>query len=339
METCILGIETSCDETAAAVVKNGCQVLSNIISSQINTHSIYGGIVPEIASRMHTEKILQIIREALLVADVKNDDIDSIAVTQGPGLIGSLLIGLSTAKSLAFGLNKPLIGVNHLEAHITAIHLEQDVEFPFISLIVSGGHTNLYFVNNFLDFRLLSNTRDDAAGEAFDKGAKVLNLGYPGGVEIDRHAKKGNKDKIKFPRPLNDNSLDFSFSGIKTSLINYLNKNALMNDNELNDICASYQEAIVQTLVKKTLNAVNKFDVKNVVIAGGVACNSRLRELSKEIFENKGISVFIPSPVLCTDNAAMIAALGHHKFIKKMFSEQSISPYSNVRVDPRSYIS
>ena len=200
MDHFILGIETSCDETAAAIVKNGTEVLSNIISSQVNVHNIYGGVVPEIASRMHTEIIIQIINEALKQANLEFDSIDAIAVTQGPGLIGSLMVGISTAKTLAFSLNKPLVGVNHLEAHISAIHLENEVEFPFVALIVSGGHTNIYYIKDYLDYELLGNTRDDAAGEAFDKGAKVLNLGYPGGVEIDKLSKIGDSTKIKFPR-------------------------------------------------------------------------------------------------------------------------------------------
>ncbi|NIP29363.1 MAG: tRNA (adenosine(37)-N6)-threonylcarbamoyltransferase complex transferase subunit TsaD [Candidatus Dadabacteria bacterium] len=337
MDTFILGIETSCDETSAAVVQNGNHILSNIISSQIDIHNIYGGVVPEIASRMHTEIILQVINEALSKSKKTLEDIDSIAVTQGPGLIGSLMVGISTAKSLAYSLNKPLVGVNHLEAHISAVHLENDIDFPFIALIVSGGHTNIYYVKDYLEFELLSNTRDDAAGEAFDKAAKVLNLGYPGGIAIDNLAKEGNPKKIKFPRPLNDDSLEFSFSGIKTSLINYLNNNMINNEQDLKDICASYQEAIVETLINKTVNAVKKYKVKNIVISGGVACNSRLRVLAKDKFEDKNIKVFIPSPVLCTDNAAMIAALGYYLFRNNITSDLNMSPYSTAKINPRSY--
>ena len=339
MDHFILGIETSCDETAAAVVKNGTELLSNIISSQVNVHNIYGGVVPEIASRMHTEIIIQIINEALKEANLDFDSIDAIAVTQGPGLIGSLMVGISTAKTLAFSLNKPLVGVNHLEAHISAIHLENEVEFPFVALIVSGGHTNLYYIKDYLDFELLGNTRDDAAGEAFDKGAKVLNLGYPGGVQIDKLSKKGDSSKIKFPRPLNDKSLNFSFSGIKTALINYLSKNKVEDDQHLHDICASYQEAITETLIKKILNAVDQYGVERVVICGGVACNSRLRELSKEKIEQKGIEVYIPSPVLCTDNAAMIAGLGCYMYRENIISNLHMSPFSTTKMNPRDYAS
>ncbi len=339
MKTLILGIESSCDETAAAVVKDGKELLSNIVSSQIDIHNIFGGVVPEIASRKHTETIVEVIKQSLKEASIELKDIDAIAVTEGPGLIGSLLIGISTAKSLAFALDKPLVGVNHLEAHISAIHLQDKIGFPFIALIVSGGHTNLYLVNDYLDFKLIGNTRDDAAGEAFDKGAKMLGLGYPGGMQVDKLAKKGSANAIRFPRPLNDKSFDFSFSGLKTSLINFVNKNGVNSDEELNNICASFQEAIVETLIKKTLNAAKKYKVENILIAGGVACNSRLRELSKENIETKGFKVFIPAPNLCTDNAAMIAALGHYRYKNNDISDLRLSPYSTNKVNPKSYTS
>lgn len=328
METLILGIESSCDETAAAVVKDGKKLLSNIVSSQIDIHNIFGGVVPEIASRKHTETIIEVVNRSLNEASSSLDDIKAIAVTEGPGLIGSLLIGISTAKTLCFALDKPLVGVNHLEAHISAIHLQDEISFPFVALIVSGGHTNLYLVNDYLDFRLLGNTRDDAAGEAFDKAAKVLGLGYPGGVEIDRRAKNGDPTAISFPRPLKDKSSDFSFSGLKTSLINFVNNNGVDSDNELNDICASFQEAIVETLIEKTLAAAKKHKVKNVLIAGGVACNSRLRQLSKERIDASGIKVYIPAPFLCTDNAAMIASLGYYRFNNSELSKLDLTPYS-----------
>lgn len=337
METLILGIESSCDETSAAVVRNGKELLSNIVSSQIDIHNIFGGVVPEIASRKHTETIIEVIKHALSKSSLQLQDIDAIAVTEGPGLIGSLLIGISTAKSIAFALDKPLVGVNHLEAHISAIHLQDEIGFPFIALIVSGGHTNLYLVNDYLDFQLLGNTRDDAAGEAFDKAAKVLDLGYPGGIEIDKLAKNGDKKAIRFPRPMNDKSCDFSFSGLKTSLINFVNKNGVNSENELNDICASFQEAIVETLIDKTLNAAKKHRVNNILIAGGVACNSRLRQMSKERIETIGFKVFIPSPSLCTDNAAMIASLGFYRYENGETSELSISPYSTNKINPRNY--
>ncbi|MGH7885552.1 MAG: tRNA (adenosine(37)-N6)-threonylcarbamoyltransferase complex transferase subunit TsaD [Thermodesulfobacteriota bacterium] len=333
MDTLILGIESSCDETSAAVVKNGKVMLSNVVSSQIEIHNLFGGVVPEIASRKHTETIIEVINQALLKSEVTLKEVDAVAVTEGPGLIGSLLIGISTAKTLAFSIDKPLVGVNHLEAHISAIHLQDEIDFPFVSLIVSGGHTNLYLVNDYLDFKLLGNTRDDAAGEAFDKAAKVLNLGYPGGIEIDKRAKHGDPKSIKFPRPFNNKTYDFSFSGLKTSLINFVNKNKIKDENELNNICASFQEAIVETLIDKLLNAAEKMKVKNILIAGGVACNSRLRQLSRERIENNGIKVFIPAPALCTDNAAMIAALGYYKYKNGEFSDLSLSPYSTKRIN------
>ncbi len=330
----ILGIETSCDETSAAVVKDGNEMLSNIISSQIDVHNTFGGVVPEIASRMHTEIILQVVDQALKAAGTRAEELDAIAVTQGPGLIGSLMVGMSTAKALAFSLEKPLVGVNHLEAHIAIAHLQNKIDFPFVALIVSGGHTNLYSVNGFLDFELLGSTRDDAAGEAFDKGAKALGLGYPGGVEIDRLSRNGNPEAIRFPRPLNDESPDFSFSGLKTSLLNYLRKNPIENEKELFDICAGFQEAIVETLVNKTLTAARKKGVKSVVLAGGVACNSRLRKLAEDRIGSEGINVFIPPPVFCTDNAAMIATLGYHMYADNRISSFEISPYSTSRQKP-----
>ncbi len=332
MNPLVLGIETSCDETAASVVKDGKYVLSNIVSSQIEIHKKYGGVVPELASRDHLEKVIPVIEEALRKAGVSLTDISRIAVTSGPGLVGSLLVGLSTAKAISFGLGIPFIGIDHLEAHITAAHLEHDVPFPFLGLIVSGGHTSLYTVNSYTDFRLLGKTRDDAAGEAFDKASKLLGLGYPGGVEIDRISKEGDPRSINFPRPFkNASSFDFSFSGIKTSLVYFLKKNPIIDEDRLRDICASYQEAIVETLVSKTLSAAKLNEIRNVVISGGVASNSRLRELAKERFEQEGISLFIPSPEYCTDNAAMIGALGYHKSRNGESSPLGLAPYSTTR--------
>ena len=332
MNHLILGIETSCDETAASVVKDGKYVLSNIVSSQIEIHKKYGGVVPELASRNHLEKIIPVIEEALGKAEVSQADISRIAVTSGPGLVGSLLVGLSTAKAISFGLGIPFVGIDHLEAHISAAHLEHDVPFPFLGLIVSGGHTSLYSVNSYTDFGLLGKTRDDAAGEAFDKASKLLGLGYPGGVEIDRISKEGDPRSINFPRPFkNTSSFDFSFSGIKTSLVYFLKKNPIIDKDRLRDICASYQEAIVETLVDKTLIAAKMSGIKNVVISGGVASNSRLRELAKERFEQEGISLFIPSPEYCTDNAAMIGALGYHKSRNGESSSLGLAPYSTTR--------
>jgi len=331
MSSLILGIETSCDETSAAIVKDGKNMLSNVVSSQIDVHNTFGGVVPEIASRMHTEIILQVIDQALGQAEISISEVDAIAVTQGPGLIGSLMVGISTAKALAFSHGKPLVGVNHLEAHIAVAHLENKIDFPFVALIVSGGHTNLYTVRGFLDFKLLGSTRDDAAGEAFDKGAKALGLGYPGGVEIDRLSKNGDPDAISFPRPLNNESYDFSFSGLKTALLNHIKKNPVESKEYLYDVCAGFQEAIAETLVDKTLNAAKKNRVKSVVLAGGVACNSRLQQLSEEKIRGEGINTFMPSPALCTDNAAMIATLGYHMYADNRISKLDISPYSTAR--------
>ena len=332
MSVTLLAIESSCDETSAAIIKDGKTVLSNIVASQIDIHKEYGGVVPEIASRMHVELMMPVVDKAISEAGISKDDIDGVAVTNGPGLIGALMVGLSTAKALAFSLGVPLIGVNHLEAHMSAIHLENDLSFPFVGLVVSGGHTSLYLVKSYTEFEMLGKTRDDAAGEAFDKGAKILGLPYPGGIEIDKLSKKGKKDAIPFPRPFkSSNNLDFSFSGLKTSVVYYLRKHPDPNQQEMHDICASYQEAIVETLVDKTLIAAKEHNVESVVIAGGVACNSRLRELSKEKLEQEGISVFIPSPKYCTDNAAMIGSLGGFMFQKGDTAELDLTPFSTSR--------
>lgn len=306
----VLGIESSCDETAAAVVESG-KMLSNVIASQVKVHSEYGGVVPEIASRKHIEAIVPVIKQALSDAGLKMKDIEGIAVTRGPGLVGSLLIGLSTAKALAWALDIPLVGVNHLEGHIAAVFLAQKAPvFPFVALIVSGGHTNIYRVKSYHDFYLLGQTRDDAAGEAFDKGAKLLNLGYPGGVVIDKMARNGNPRAIAFPRAMKD-STDFSFSGLKTSLLTMLKKQGRnFSAQELPDIVASYQEAIVDVLVDKTIRAAQENNLNQVVVCGGVAANSRLRQKFAETASRGKIELFIPPVILCTDNAAMIAAIG-----------------------------
>jgi N6-L-threonylcarbamoyladenine synthase len=306
----VLGIESSCDETAASVVACG-KMMSNVVASQIKDHSKYGGVVPEIASRKHIEAINPVIKEALADAHVTFNEIEGIAVTRGPGLIGSLLIGLSTAKALAYALNIHLVGVNHLEGHIAASFLaEKPPVFPFAALVVSGGHTNVYLVKNYHDFHLLGQTRDDAAGEAFDKAAKLLNLGYPGGVVIDKMAKRGNPQAIAFPRAMKD-SPDFSFSGLKTSLLTMLKKRGRnFTEDELPDVVASYQEAIVDVLVEKTIRAALDNGIKRVVVCGGVAANGRLREKFAAAAETSKIELFIPPIILCTDNAAMIAAIG-----------------------------
>jgi tRNA N6-adenosine threonylcarbamoyltransferase len=306
----VLGIESSCDETAAAIVENG-KMLSNVIASQVEFHSTYGGVVPEIASRKHIEAIVPVIKQALSDAGIKINNIEGIAVTRGPGLVGSLLIGLSTAKALAYALNIPLVGVNHLEGHIAAIFLAERVPvFPFIALVVSGGHTSIYLVKSYQSFSLLGQTRDDAAGEAFDKAAKLLNLGYPGGIVIDKLSKNGDPKAVAFPRAMKD-SADFSFSGLKTSLLVMLKKRGRDFDvQELPDIAASYQEAIVDVLVDKTRRAALENNINQVVVCGGVAANSRLRQKFSEAALKEKIELFIPPVILCTDNAAMIAAIG-----------------------------
>jgi N6-L-threonylcarbamoyladenine synthase len=306
----VLGIESSCDETASAIVHNG-KMLSNVIASQIAVHSPYGGVVPEIASRKHIEAINPVIKQALSDANVTLKEIEGIAVTRGPGLIGSLLIGLSTAKAMAFALNIPLVGVNHLEGHIAASFLAEKVpQVPFMALVVSGGHTSIYLARDYHNFKLIGQTRDDAAGEAFDKAAKLLNLGYPGGVVIDKISKGANPQAVAFPRAMKD-SIDFSFSGLKTSLLTMLKKRGRnFSAEELPDVVASYQEAIVDVLVEKTITASEDNGVNRIVVCGGVAANSRLRERFAAETSKRNIELFIPPVILCTDNAAMIAAIG-----------------------------
>ena len=312
----ILGIETSCDETAAAIVKDSREILSNVISTQIDYHKKYGGIVPEIASRKHQENIIPVIREALERAHMTLKDIQGMAVTQGPGLIGSLLVGVNAAKAVAYAQNIPLVGVNHLEGHVLAPHLENNIPLPNITLVVSGGHTNIYYMKKVGSYRLLGQTRDDAAGEAYDKVAKLLGLGYPGGLVIDRLAQNGNKAAVAFPRPmLHDNSFDFSFSGLKTAVLYHV-KNIFPDgvpESALPDLAASFQEAVVELIVEKTLRACVAHKVNAVTLSGGVAANSRLRMYMQQRANEKNISVYVPSPILCTDNAAMIAMAGAFK--------------------------
>jgi N6-L-threonylcarbamoyladenine synthase len=309
----VLGIESSCDETAAAIVQDGRVLLSSVIASQVDVHARYGGVVPEIASRKHIEAIAPVILQALENAGLTLDKIEGVAVTRGPGLIGSLLVGLSAAKALSFVRSLPLVGVNHLEGHVAAIFLtDTPPAFPFIALVVSGGHTTIYLVENFRCFSILGQTRDDAAGEAFDKAAKLLEIGYPGGVMIDRLAKQGNRMALAFPRAMRD-GLDFSFSGLKTSLLMRLRKRGFpFSIEELPDVAASYQEAIAEVLVEKTLRAAALNSVSRIVICGGVAANTRLRELFHDEAARVDIDFFVPPPVLCTDNAAMIAVVGEH---------------------------
>jgi len=308
----LLTIETSCDETAAAVVRDGRQALSSIVASQVKDHAVYGGVVPEIASRKHLETITVVIEEALRVASVNLDAIEGIAVTQGPGLAGALLVGISVAKAMAFARQIPMVGVNHIEGHLAAIFLERPVAFPFVALVVSGGHTHLYRVDGFGRYVTLGQTRDDAAGEAFDKVAKLLGLPYPGGVEVDRLAANGNPLAIALPRPLlHDGTYNFSFSGLKTAVLNFLKKNpASAGTWRTEDLCASFQRAACDVLVAKTLLAAESAGIGRVVVAGGVACNSELRHAMAREAAERGIELFIPSPSLCSDNAAMLAVPG-----------------------------
>jgi len=329
----VLGIESSCDETAAALVEDGRHILSSVVSSQVAIHRPYGGVVPELASRQHVKVIIPVISQALQRADLEMSSVDGIAVTQGPGLVGSLLVGIGVAKGLAYATGKPLVAVNHLEGHIQAAFMNESQPcFPVVALVVSGGHTNLYLVEDFGRIELLGRTRDDAAGEAFDKVAKFLDLGYPGGVIIDSLARKGNPQAITFPRAyLEKDSLDFSFSGIKTAVVNFVRKHVDIRQTSetvtpgvsgawakelplpIADIVASFQEAVVEVLVEKTCTAAKRFKVRQVVVAGGVAANSRLRRRLLEEMAGLGIVLNLPEPELCTDNAAMIAAAGFYK--------------------------
>lgn len=321
----ILGIESSCDETAASVVRDGREVLSNIISSQIAIHTEYGGVVPEIASRKHIENINPVIKQALEQAKRPDgasmtwDDIDAIAVTYGPGLVGALLVGVAEAKALAYALKKPLIPVNHITGHVSANYLEHpDLKPPFLCLIVSGGHTNLVVVKDYGEYEFIGRTRDDAAGEAFDKVARSVGLGYPGGPKIDAEAKKGNPLAITFPKAKVDGApYDFSFSGLKSAVLNYQN-HAQMTGGEIvrEDLVASFQKAVVDVLVEHTMEAAREYGYKQAALAGGVASNSALRKEMKEACEERGIELCYPSPVYCTDNAAMIASAGYYEFVK-----------------------
>ena len=316
-EITILAIESSCDETAAAVVRNGRTVLSNIISSQIDLHKLYGGVVPEIASRKHIEKINQVIEEALCEADCSLDDIDAIGVTYGPGLVGALLVGVAEAKAIAYARNLPLIGVHHIEGHISANYIEnKELEPPFLCLVVSGGHTHLVCVEGYGKYRILGKTKDDAAGEAFDKVARAIDLGYPGGPKIDKLAKEGNPDAIDFPRAhVGDSVYDFSFSGVKSAVLNYIN-GCKMKQAEYNraDIAASFQKAVTDVLVDHAMAGVENYGLKKLAIAGGVASNSALRAAMRKACEERGIEFYYPSPILCTDNAAMIGAAAFYDY-------------------------
>ncbi len=334
----ILAIESSCDETAAAVVKNGREVLSNVINTQIAIHTEYGGVVPEIASRKHIENINPVIKKALEDAGVTLDDIDAIGVTYGPGLVGALLVGVAEAKAIAFAKNKPLVGVHHIEGHISANYVEnKELEPPFVALVVSGGHTHLVKVNDYGEYEIVGRTRDDAAGEAFDKVARAIGLGYPGGPKIDKLAKEGNPDAIEFPRAhVDDAPYDFSFSGIKSAVLNYINS-ANMQGKEINraDVAASFQKAVVDALVSRAVRLAKECGMDKLAIAGGVASNSALRAAVQEESAKNNIKFYSPSPVLCTDNAAMIGAAAYYEYIKGVRHGYDLNAVPNLKLGER----
>ena len=334
----ILAIESSCDETAASVVKNGREVLSNVISSQIALHTLYGGVVPEIASRKHIEKINQVIESALAEADVTREEITAIAVTYGPGLVGALLVGVAEAKALAYAAKKPLVGVHHIEGHVSANFIENpDLEPPFVCLIVSGGHTHLVIVKDYGEFEIIGHTRDDAAGEAFDKVARAVGLGYPGGPKVDKAAREGNPHAIEFPRAkVGDNPYDFSFSGLKSAVLNYIN-HAKMTGEEIcvPDLAASFQNAVVESLVSRAIMAAKEYGYDKLAIAGGVASNSALREGMKAACEKEGIRFYHPSPIYCTDNAAMIGAAAYYEYQKGARSGWDLNAVPNLKLGER----
>ena len=331
----ILAIESSCDETAAAVVKNGREVLSNIISSQIALHTLYGGVVPEIASRKHIEKINQVIEEALKEAGVELKDITAIAVTYGPGLVGALLVGVSAAKAISFATGIPLIGVHHIEGHISANYIEnKELEPPYVCLVVSGGHSHLVVVKDYGEYEIIGRTRDDAAGEAFDKVARAIGLGYPGGPKIDKLSKEGNPESIHFPRAkVDDNEYDFSFSGLKSAVLNYLNGCQMKGEKVCEaDVAASFQKAVIDVLVEHGIHAVNKYGYNKFAIAGGVASNSSLRQAFETECAKRNIEFYHPSPIFCTDNAAMIGVAGYYEYIKGVRSGLELNAVPNLRL-------
>ena len=334
----ILAIESSCDETAAAVVKNGREVLSNVIFSQIELHKLYGGVVPEIASRKHIEKINQVIGEALSEAKMELNDMTAIAVTYGPGLVGALLVGVSAAKAISFASGLPLVGVHHIEGHISANYIEnKDLEPPFLCLVVSGGHTHLVVVKDYGEYEIIGRTRDDAAGEAFDKVARAIGLGYPGGPKIDKLAKEGNPDAIHFPRArVEESAYDFSFSGLKSAVLNYLNS-CEMKGESVNraDVAASFQKAVIDVLVGHALEAAEDYHIKKFAIAGGVASNSSLRSAFEAECKARGIAFYHPLPILCTDNAAMIGAAGYYEYQKGVRSGLDLNAQPNLKLGER----
>jgi len=337
-DTLILAIESSCDETAASVVKNGRCVLSNIISSQIAIHTLYGGVVPEIASRKHIEKINQVVEAALKEADVTLDDIDAIGVTYGPGLVGALLVGVAEAKAIAYAKKKPLVGVHHIEGHVSANYIEHpDLEPPFLCEIISGGHTHLVIVKDYGSFEILGRTRDDAAGEAFDKVARAIGLGYPGGPKIDKLAKEGNPHAIDFPRAhMEDAPYDFSFSGVKSAVLNHLNKCRMTGEPIVEaDIAASFQQAVVDVLVDNAIRAAKDYHMDRLAIAGGVASNGALRAAMEAACEKEGIRFYRPSPIFCTDNAAMIGVAAYYEYQKGPRHGWDLNAVPNLKLGER----
>lgn len=337
-EILILGIESSCDETAAAVIKNGRTVLSNVISSQIELHKLYGGVVPEIASRKHIEKMNQVIEEALAEADVTLDDLDAIAVTYGPGLVGALLVGVAEAKAISYAKKLPLVGVHHIEGHISANYIENlDLEPPFVCLVVSGGHTHLVVVKDYGKYEIIGRTRDDAAGEAFDKVARAIGLGYPGGPKIDRLSKEGNAQAIRFPKAhVAGAPYDFSFSGLKSAVLNYLNGCRMKNEKVIEaDVAASFQKAVIDVLVEHAMKAVREYGYDKLAIAGGVASNSSLRNAMQEACVKNNIKFYHPSPIYCTDNAAMIGVAGYYEFLTGTRHGLDLNAVPNLKLGER----
>lgn len=334
----ILAIESSCDETAAAVVKNGREVLSNVVASQIELHKLYGGVVPEIASRKHVEKINQVIDEALELSEKTFDDIDAIAVTYGPGLVGALLVGVAQAKALSYALNKPLVGVNHIEGHIAANYIEnKELKPPFLSMVVSGGHTHLVMVEDYGKYSIIGRTRDDAAGECFDKVARTIGLGYPGGPKIDKLAAEGNSSAIEFPRAQIEGApYDFSFSGLKSAVLNYVNV-AKMKNEEIctEDVAASFQQAVVDVIVSRTILAAKEHSVKRIALAGGVAANSGIRKGLEMACKENGLQLYYPSIGYCTDNAAMIGAAAYYEYINGTRHGWDLNAIPNLKIGER----
>lgn len=331
----ILAIETSCDETSVAIVKNGRYVLSNIISTQIDTHKAFGGVVPEIASRKHLEVIDYVINEALAVAEKTLSDIDCIATTYGPGLVGALLVGVSYAKAMAYALEKPLIPVHHIEGHICANYIEhKDLKPPFVSLVISGGHTNIVYVDDYTKLEIMGQTRDDACGEAFDKVARTIGLPYPGGPEIDKMAKTGDRYKIPLPRVMiNSDDYDFSFSGLKSAVLNFINKSKMTNNSfKDEDLLASFQQAIADVLIHKTIRACKEKKINTLTLCGGVSANSFLRNAMKIACEEENISLYYPSLKLCTDNGAMIGSAGYFEYLNGNIADLDLNAYPSLQL-------